>query len=174
MATRWNCAWVNFGLTEQRRRRSSIRACLQHRLQPHTANGSWLPSASWLSLVLSGNRVLRKMVRSSSFLASGKYRARSWLWTSCSETTFSFTDTVCDNSGLKLHITLYTLLTQQPVLKPMIRLWRQVVLQIRKVVVCLLLNTFSPKGLLGQVWHISCVALLGQVPCGQQLETQKP
>lgn len=69
-------------------------ARLQLRLQPHSGKGSWLSSASWLSLALSGNRVLRNVVRSSSSLASGKPHTSSWLWTCPSETAFSFTDTI--------------------------------------------------------------------------------
>lgn len=114
-------------------------------LLPHTAKSSGLHSASQLSLELDGNRMPRNMVRNLFFLALDTLFTV--LREPLSETTFSCIDTVCDNSGLKLHRTLHTLMIQ-PFLKPVIRLYskgNEVVLQIRKVVFCLLLKAFSPR-----------------------------
>lgn len=115
-------------------------------LLPHTAKSSGLHSASQLSLELDGNKMLRNVVRNLFFLAF--HTLSTMLREPLSETTVSCIDMFCDNSGLKLHRTLHTLIIQQLVLKPVIRLCskgNEVILQIRKVVFCLLLKAFLPR-----------------------------
>lgn len=170
-------AWVNFGLTEQRRRSIMSPAQVLPAQQKalgflllHDCPWYWAATRCWGTWW--GTR--------SSWPYTSFTQALDYAKRTSSETTFSCIDTVCDNSGLKLCITLHTLMIQQPILKPVIRLYskgREVVLQVKKVVLCLLPKAFSRRSCswtsnqscshlhcsgLVPAGHNSCVILLGQ------------
>lgn len=156
MATRWNCAWVNFGLTEQRRGRN-IGAL---GMSPAQAPASHCKR----------------------FLASLFLMGCPWVATGCWGTWWgarpawpqaSLTQALdCEPPPLKLHLASLTqcvITLASSFTSLFTSCWSnnlflnpglgfedsKVVLQIRKVVVCLLLKAFSPKSFLGQLSHFS-------------------
>lgn len=151
MATRWNCAWVNFGLTEQRRRRSTRALGMSPTQAPASHSKRFLPCFCLMAVPGTGWQ-------------QGAEGHGEELQASLTPALAS------EPPSLQLHlasltqfvITLASSFTQlfTPCWSNNL-LWNpwldfegsKVVLQRRKFVVCLLLKAFSPKSFLGQLSH---------------------